>query len=70
MTPSAGGAFGQSPTGYACHFHRRRGGSIRTIRIEAPTSSSAELLVHDLVPFAQTDLLPLDGERRPLGGRL
>jgi len=42
---------------------RRRGGSISTIRIEAPTTNAAELLVHDLVPFAQTDLLPLDGER-------
>jgi hypothetical protein len=44
-------------------FRRLREKSIRTIRIEAPTTSAAELLVHDLVPFARTDLLPLDGER-------
>jgi hypothetical protein len=36
---------------------------IRTVRIEAPTTSAAKLLVRDLVAFAQTDLLPLDGER-------
>ena len=36
---------------------------ISTIRIEAPTTSSATQLVRDLVPFAQTDLVPLDDER-------
>ena len=36
---------------------------IRTIRIEAPTTSTATQLVHDLVPFARTDLVPLGGER-------
>jgi hypothetical protein len=36
---------------------------ISTIRIEAPTTSTATQLVHDLMPFARTDLVPLDGER-------
>jgi hypothetical protein len=36
---------------------------ISTIRIEAPTTSTATQLVHDLVPFARTDLVPLGGER-------
>jgi hypothetical protein len=36
---------------------------MRTIRIEAPTSSAAEQLVQDLVPFTRTDLVPLDEER-------
>jgi hypothetical protein len=40
-----------------------RGAAIRTVRIEAPTTSSATQLVRDLVPFAQTDLVPLDDER-------
>jgi hypothetical protein len=40
-----------------------RGAAIRTVRIEAPTTSSATQLVRDLVPFAQTDLVPLDEER-------
>ena len=35
------------------------GGLVRTIRIEAPTSGAADLLVRDLVPFARTDLVPL-----------
>ena len=36
---------------------------IRTIRIEAPTTTAATQLVHDLVPFARTDLVPLGDER-------
>jgi hypothetical protein len=36
---------------------------IRTVRIEAPSSSAATQLVQDLVPFAQTDIVPLGGER-------
>ena len=40
-----------------------RGAAIRTVRIEAPTTSAATQLVRDLVPFAQTDLLPLGDER-------
>src|ERR1700746_2444973 len=39
------------------------GAAIRTVRIEAPSTSAAELLVRDLVPFARTDVLPLEGER-------
>jgi len=42
---------------------RRRGIAIRSIRIEAPTSGAATLLVRDLVPFARTDVVPLAGER-------
>jgi hypothetical protein len=43
---------------------RRRGELlIRTVRIEAPTSAVATQLVHDLLPFARTDLVPLGGER-------
>jgi hypothetical protein len=40
-----------------------RGSAIRTIQIEAPTSGAATLLVRDLVPFARTDVVPLDDER-------
>ena len=40
-----------------------RGAAINTVRIEAPTTSAATQLVRDLVPFAQTDLVPLDDER-------
>jgi hypothetical protein len=36
---------------------------IRTVRIEAPTSSVATQLAHDLMPFARTDVVPLEGER-------
>ena len=36
---------------------------MRTIRIEAPTSGAATKLLSDLVPFARTDLVPLDDER-------
>ena len=36
---------------------------IRKIRIEAPTTSTADQLVRDLVPFARTDLVPLPDER-------
>ncbi len=43
---------------------RRRGESpIRTISIEAPTSTVATQLIHDLLPYARTDLVPLGGER-------
>jgi hypothetical protein len=41
----------------------RRREVIRRIRIEAPTSGAASLLVRDLVPFARTDIVPLPGER-------
>ncbi|HTS72866.1 MAG TPA: hypothetical protein VMG74_04080 [Gaiellaceae bacterium] len=44
-------------------LRRPRGAAIRTVRIEAPTTSSATQLVRDLVPFAQTDLVPLGDER-------
>jgi hypothetical protein len=45
-------------------FCRRRGEPpIRTITIEAPTTTAATALVSDLVPFARTDLVPLEGER-------
>ena len=40
-----------------------KGNVIRTVCIEAPTSGAANLLVRDLVPFARTDLVPLEGER-------
>jgi hypothetical protein len=40
-----------------------RGADIRSVRIEAPTSGAANQLVHDLVPFARTDLLPLEDDR-------
>ena len=40
-----------------------RGVSIRAVRIEAPTANAAEQLVHDLVGFVRTDLVPLGGER-------
>jgi hypothetical protein len=33
------------------------------IRIEAPTEGAATQLVSDLVAFARTDVVPLDGER-------
>jgi len=46
----------------ACRL-RRRGAAIRTITIEAPTTTAATQLVCDLVPFARTDLMPLGGER-------
>ena len=36
---------------------------IRSVRIEAPTTTAATQLVRDLVPFARTDLVPLGGER-------
>ena len=36
---------------------------IPTIRIEAPTAGAATQLVSDLVPFARTDLVPLENER-------
>jgi hypothetical protein len=36
---------------------------IRTITIEAPTTTAATQLVHELVPFARTDIVPLGGER-------
>jgi hypothetical protein len=39
-----------------------RGAAIRTVRIEAPTTSSATQLVRDLVGFVQTDLVPLADE--------
>ena len=39
------------------------GSLIRTISIEAPTSTAASQLARDLVPFARTDLVPLDEER-------
>ena len=39
------------------------GPAIHSIRIEAPSSGAAHQLVHDLVPFARTDLVPLDEER-------
>ncbi len=44
-------------------FRRRGESSIRSVRIEAPTSTVATQLVHDLIPFARTDLVPLGGER-------
>jgi hypothetical protein len=40
-----------------------RGPPIPTIRIEAPTAGAATQLVSDLVPFARTDLVPLENER-------
>jgi hypothetical protein len=40
-----------------------RGVLIRTVRIEAPTSTAATQLVHDLMPYAKTDLVPLEDER-------
>ena len=40
-----------------------RGVSIRAVRIEAPSTNAAEQLVHDLVAFVRTDLVPLEGER-------
>ena len=40
-----------------------RGVSIRAVRIEAPSTNAAEQLVHDLVGFVRTDLVPLGGER-------
>jgi hypothetical protein len=33
------------------------------IRIEAPTEGAATQLLSDLVPFARTDVVPLEGER-------
>jgi hypothetical protein len=36
---------------------------IRSVRIEAPTSNAATQLVHDLMPYAKTDLVPIDEER-------
>jgi len=39
------------------------GSLIRTVRIEAPTSTAASQLARDLVPFARTDVVPLAGER-------
>ena len=40
-----------------------RGVRIRAVRIEAPSTNAAEQLVHDLVGFVRTDLVPLGGER-------
>ena len=40
-----------------------RGVSIRAVRIEVPSTNAAEQLVHDLVGFVRTDLVPLGGER-------
>jgi hypothetical protein len=40
-----------------------KGLRIRFIRIEAPSRAAAALLVQDLVAFAPTDLVQLDGER-------
>lgn len=40
-----------------------RGARISTVRIEAPSSTAATQLVHDLMPYARTDLVPLEGER-------
>ena len=40
-----------------------RGVLIRSVRIEAPTSAAATQLVHDLMPYAKTDLVPLEDER-------
>jgi nucleotide-binding universal stress UspA family protein len=50
-------------TGLPCRQAAAEGKAIRSIRIEAPTSGAATLLVRDLVPFARTDVVPLDGER-------
>ena len=36
---------------------------ITTITIEAPNEGAATQLLSDLVPFARTDLVPLDEER-------
>lgn len=46
-----------------CLLRRPGRAPIRNIRIEAPTTGAANQLVHDLVPFARTDLVPLDDER-------
>jgi len=40
-----------------------RGVEIRAVRIEAPSTNAAEQLVHDLVGFVRTDLVPLGDER-------
>jgi hypothetical protein len=54
----------RSPAEIAFRLRRRRGEPpIRTISIEAPTTTAATQLVCDLVPFARTDLVPLGGER-------
>ena len=39
------------------------GAAIPTVRIEAPTAGAATQLASDLVPFARTDLVPLEDER-------
>ena len=36
---------------------------IRSVRIETPSSAAATQLVHDLMPYAKTDLVPLEDER-------
>jgi hypothetical protein len=61
---SASAGRGRNPSlRYAFRDRRPGGVLIRTVRIEAPTTSAAELLARDLVAFAQTDLVPLGGER-------
>ena len=37
--------------------------AIPAISIEAPTAGAATQLVSDLVPFARTDVVPIDDER-------
>ena len=39
------------------------GAAIPDVRIEAPTAGAATQLVSDLVPFARTDVVPIDDER-------
>jgi hypothetical protein len=36
---------------------------IRSVSIEAPTSNAATQLAHDLLPYAKTDVVPIDEER-------
>ena len=40
-----------------------RGVLIRSVVIHAPTSNAATQLAHDLMPYAQTDLVPVEGKR-------
>ena len=52
-----------SGLGYPGFLRRRGAAAIPTVRIEAPTAGAATQLVSDLVPFARTDLVPLEDER-------
>jgi len=53
----------ETPSGGTVPLSAAEGVAIPTVRIEAPTAGAATQLASDLVPFARTDLVPLEDER-------